>query len=59
MFCPFIQGECRSDCAFRHMPRGAVSNMVNSKMTCALAILSDEVTTYLYEKTLREEDHIS
>lgn len=59
MFCPFINGECRKDCAFRHMPRAAVEGMVNNVMTCALAVAADDLTAYLYRKTLQEEDHIS
>ncbi len=59
MYCPFINAECRSDCVFRHMARGATTGMANNTMTCALAILSDDLMVYLHEKTLQEEDQNS
>lgn len=59
MFCPFIKGDCRSDCAFKHMARGATMGMTNNVMTCALAILADDLAAYLYARTLREEDQNS
>jgi len=59
MFCPFINGECRKDCAFRHMARAAVGGMTNNLMFCALAIAADDLVTYLPQKELQEEDHIS
>lgn len=34
MFCPFIKGECREDCTFRHMARGTVGNMTQPTHPC-------------------------
>lgn len=59
MFCPFINGKCREDCAFRHMPRAAVGTMVNNTMTCSLAIAADELTEHIYQKALKEENQSS
>ncbi len=59
MFCPFIQGECREDCAFRHLPRAASGSMTNRVSSCSLAILSDEMDYYIQLKTQAEEDHNS
>lgn len=33
--------------------------MTNNVMTCALAILADDLAAYLYARTLREEDQNS
>lgn len=59
MFCPFIKGECREDCAFRHMPRGVVGNMAQPTSHCVLAIVADEFDQYILDKMQREEDQNS
>lgn len=56
MFCPFIKDECRSDCTFRHMPRAAVGNMVNSLSSCVLSIVASEMHRYIEERVLQSED---
>lgn len=56
MFCPFVKGECREDCAFRHLPRAASGNMINRVSACSLAILADELDYYIQLRTEAEED---
>ena len=41
------------------MARAAVGGMTNNLMFCALAIAADDLVTYLPQKELQEEDHIS
>lgn len=45
MFCPFINGECREDCAFRCRPRAASPSMINQTLTCVLASRIDAINT--------------
>lgn len=59
MFCPFIQGACREDCAFHHMARAAVGNMTNNTMTCALAAAADALLEDTYRRTIQEEERNS
>ncbi len=59
MFCPFVKGECREDCAFRHLPRAASGNMINRVSACSLAILADELDYYIQLRTQAEEDQSS
>ena len=59
MYCPFIQGECREDCTFRHVPRAASGSMKNRTSVCSLAIVADGLDYYVNLKTLKEEDQNS
>lgn len=46
MFCPFINGECRNDCAFHHVPRATNGGMSSSVCQCILAIVADQLDYY-------------
>ena len=59
MFCPFVQGECREDCTFRHVPRAQSGSMMNRVSSCSLAILADQLDYYVQLKIKDEEDHSS
>lgn len=59
MFCPFIKGECREDCAFRHMARGTVGNMAQPTSHCILAIVADEFDQYILGEVQKKEDQNS
>ena len=45
MFCPFIQDECRRDCAFRCRPVAVSQNMAEPTSTCVIASRLDAMNT--------------
>ena len=49
MFCPFIQGECREDCTFRHNTRSVLGGMSNNLSNCILAIAADDLDQYVLQ----------
>lgn len=46
MFCPFIKGECRSDCVFHHNTRTMIGGMTSPVSPCVLAIAADQLDYY-------------
>jgi len=59
MFCPFIKGECRSDCVFHHVPRAMAGGMSNSVCPCILAIAADQLDYYASMRIDEMEDQNS
>lgn len=59
MFCPFINGECRKDCTFRHVARASSGAMMNNPNPCVLAIAADQLDQYILMRTKQAEDQNS
>lgn len=55
MFCPFINGPCREDCTFRHVPRATAGAMINNPSKCILAISADALDQWILFRTQQEE----
>ncbi len=56
MFCPFIGGECREDCTFRHVERACAGGIVSRTSHCILAIAADQLDMYVLKMTGQAED---
>ena len=59
MFCPFINGECREDCTFRHLARSSTGGMKSNTSLCVLSIAADQLDQYILMRTMEAEDHNS
>jgi len=59
MFCPFINGECREDCTFRHIARASAGGMLSNPNPCVLAIAADQLDQYILMRTMEAEDQNS
>ncbi|MEJ5965586.1 hypothetical protein [Flavonifractor porci] len=59
MFCPFINGECREDCTFRHLARASTGGMISNTSLCALAIAADQLDQYILMRIMEAEDQNS
>lgn len=48
-FCPFIKGECRTDCTFRCskvlISQGITTCLIASKLDCINEMISDQLTS--------------
>ena len=59
MSCPFINGECRNDCVFHHVPRAATGGMTSQVSACILAIAAPQLDQYTMMRILDQEDQNS